>query len=997
MPNNTTYYVSPFGDDNLPGTLTEPWKTISKANSVLTAGDTVLIRSGEYQEIISPANGGIAGNPITYKSYPGEIALVVGSGPDKPGVVCIGWVAEAGWDNAIPISQRTLMNKTSCGYVDNPKSYITIDGLHISYKWSNDPTCVNIWGDPFYKPEGRFGYVHIDNYDSVGIVIKNCKIYQSGNPFDNYVGNFRQTGIMYGGFGATFENNDISGMWLGIWMFNRAPRNVIIRNNNIHDIGSNCIDVGSPGSKTLQATLIEKNILGPTINEDGIQFEPWYDTNQIPYDQSSNRGVVIRNNIFKYCAENSIDLKGAGYVLIEDNIAYGSPGQDDGGVKQDFRTGEYVTGSATYAQWKDENGNWVIETAENRGGGQGFVALGAGNMAENIIIRNNVAYDNFATMQIYQKFKIYNNTFVNNNRDYTGPNSIWSPTTVGFLGMLGYGNEPPMGTVVGAVVKNNIFTEHNHGEIAVNVYGFGNNLDIDYNLYCNHDSDLMMRDPGGGMWSWYSFNDWKNRLNSSNVLGKEEHSILTDTVRFVSVPIKPVGEIDIFDFNIQADSPAYKTGTAITKTTQAGNGMVIPLDDAEVFSSGYGIVAGDSVLIGSNSPVNILSIPTNKSIMVDRSIIWNSGEPVMLTKLGIKPNIGATVSTVSPPEPPVPPDEPDSGSQENIIKNSDFSNGLDDWFFYADNPYTTIDTSDGIAVISISGIGSNTQLSQRDLSFTNEKLYTISFKARSIPARTVAVYLHKDVSPYTSFGLSDEFNLTMEWQTYTRTFQASETGTDARLRFWMSPWGQAGDEYYFDDVVIEEYIPIPIPEPIPPSILIQPKDVTVTEGEPATFFVSASGTELLYYQWKINGTDVATWSLPAFTIQTASLSMNSNWIQCAVSNVTGSVLSDAAVLTVKEKLPSYTFVTELINEPWKPYKGMILTYIGFKNYNNGKIEVRYFKPIDGTLETQPYQFVSEAIPANNVWTPPKNAMVGYVSGVSSTGKITIRYFKPMEA
>ena len=61
------YYVDGVaGLDTNPGTSASPWKTISKAASVLTAGQTVLIRPGVYTETVVPANHGEDATPITY-------------------------------------------------------------------------------------------------------------------------------------------------------------------------------------------------------------------------------------------------------------------------------------------------------------------------------------------------------------------------------------------------------------------------------------------------------------------------------------------------------------------------------------------------------------------------------------------------------------------------------------------------------------------------------------------------------------------------------------------------------------------------------------------------------------------------------------------------------------------------------------------------------------------------------------------------------------------
>lgn len=51
-----TYYVSPDGKDDNPGTKEQPWKTVNyavKKDSPVKAGDTVLVQSGTYTELIT--------------------------------------------------------------------------------------------------------------------------------------------------------------------------------------------------------------------------------------------------------------------------------------------------------------------------------------------------------------------------------------------------------------------------------------------------------------------------------------------------------------------------------------------------------------------------------------------------------------------------------------------------------------------------------------------------------------------------------------------------------------------------------------------------------------------------------------------------------------------------------------------------------------------------------------------------------------------------------
>jgi len=73
------FYVDqghPRSSDENPGTSPDlPWKTIGKANATLTAGQTVVVGAGTYEDEIAPKNGGAEGAPITY---------VAGAGGQKP-------------------------------------------------------------------------------------------------------------------------------------------------------------------------------------------------------------------------------------------------------------------------------------------------------------------------------------------------------------------------------------------------------------------------------------------------------------------------------------------------------------------------------------------------------------------------------------------------------------------------------------------------------------------------------------------------------------------------------------------------------------------------------------------------------------------------------------------------------------------------------------------------------------------------------------------------
>lgn len=76
------YYVSTTGNDENPGTLTSPWRTIQKAVTTVTPGCIVNIMGGTYYEEIKVTVSGTADKYIVIKNYNDEEVII--SGDNKP-------------------------------------------------------------------------------------------------------------------------------------------------------------------------------------------------------------------------------------------------------------------------------------------------------------------------------------------------------------------------------------------------------------------------------------------------------------------------------------------------------------------------------------------------------------------------------------------------------------------------------------------------------------------------------------------------------------------------------------------------------------------------------------------------------------------------------------------------------------------------------------------------------------------------------------------------
>jgi hypothetical protein len=84
----------------------------------------------------------------------------------------------------------------------------------------------------------------------------------------------------------------------------------------------------------------------------------------------------------------------------------------------------------------------------------------------------------------------------------------------------------------------------------------------------------------------------------------------------------------------------------------------------------------------------------------------------------------------------------------------------------------------------------------------------------------------------------------------------------------------------------------------PPVITQQPRDVTVTVGQRATFRVKATGKPPLSYQWKKNGVDINGATRAKYITPPVTLDDDRTKFSVVVSNSAGSAISRSARLTV---------------------------------------------------------------------------------------------------
>ena len=122
---------------------------------------------------------------------------------------------------------------------------------------------------------------------------------------------------------------------------------------------------------------------------------------------------------------------------------------------------------------------------------------------------------------------------------------------------------------------------------------------------------------------------------------------------------------------------------------------------------------------------------------------------------------------------------------------------------------------------------------------------------------------------------------------------------------------KVGDEV--EDVELDQLTPctvtVTLENTLGLGITTQPSDVTVDEGNAATFNVAASGN-IQSYQWQVNSdgnwTNITGANSATYTIERTTTAMNGYQYRCIVTGDGGSVTSTAATLTVRPYEPPYT-------------------------------------------------------------------------------------------
>ncbi len=309
-----TFFVAPNGSDTNPGTETLPFRTISYAVSLLTPGNTLLVKGGTYAESLQdniPA-GTSWSQPVTVAAYPGHTVIV------RP-----------------PPGAEFVL------HFQGPQAYIVVDGLildgsNVTYD------VVKITDAPDGTPAH---HIRLQNCEVMnapighGIIISgtsgsneilDCKIHNNGNVSD---GGSPNHGIYVRTDYNLIEGNEIYNHTLGyaIHMYNGTTTYNTIRANKIHDNVSGIL-VNGDGNLTALNLLWNNGyaIRVGSGNGNLVYHNTTYSNNVGIGTENAANGTRIVNNIVQRSGgfPNDSIMDNSASSVIERNLL-------DGGISRE--------------------------------------------------------------------------------------------------------------------------------------------------------------------------------------------------------------------------------------------------------------------------------------------------------------------------------------------------------------------------------------------------------------------------------------------------------------------------------------------------------------------------------------------------------------------------------------------------------------------------------------------------------------------------------------
>jgi hypothetical protein len=346
----TTYYVATNGVDNPQhGTMAAPFASLQYAAAAAKPGDTVLVRSGTYNKLLTltTKNSGTAPAPITFAANPGENAILDGTNLAIPNGQN-GLVTLNGASNVI-IEGFTIQNYTTASVAQVPI------GIYITGVSDNDQIINN----------------HVTNITTMAhATAKGC-----ANDIASQTSN--ALGIdAFGDVGAAAK----------------YITNLVVAGNRIDHLLTGCSEsMSMTGNVSYFAIL--SNVVAYN-NNIGIDATGWEDDGR-RYDYA--RYGIIRGNLvhdihsrptnpdYNYYGADGIYVDGGAQIIIEQNEIFGVDYGLEIASETSGHDATYVTARNNLVYGNTQVGISIGGSSPNPGGNGG---------TQNATIVNNTLYDN---------------------------------------------------------------------------------------------------------------------------------------------------------------------------------------------------------------------------------------------------------------------------------------------------------------------------------------------------------------------------------------------------------------------------------------------------------------------------------------------------------------------------------------------------------------------------------------------------------------------------
>jgi parallel beta-helix repeat protein len=301
-----TYYVAQNGNDENPGTLAQPFRTLAKGVSAMSGGDTLYIRQGTY--ITANANDIPSGSSWTsatkIASYPGETATIT---PHPSGGQIFYFFGSGG---SYIILDRLVLDGAGA-------SGIGADGLKI-----DSPSHHIRFSNGEIK---NFGGQGVLSGSSTGNEYINVKIHDGGGR--SHLGPGYDHCMYLGDDNGLIENSKIYNCTggYGLHFFGGTGKNWVIRNNRIHNNRNVGILLQDADNALVYNNVIYNNSAGIAIGGIGNKvFNNTVYNNGHPWggggiEVRNALNAVVGNNIVHYNESGQCKGASGGICIIGDS------------------------------------------------------------------------------------------------------------------------------------------------------------------------------------------------------------------------------------------------------------------------------------------------------------------------------------------------------------------------------------------------------------------------------------------------------------------------------------------------------------------------------------------------------------------------------------------------------------------------------------------------------------------------------------------------------